>query len=134
MARLSTGGDSMRLRSFVPICGLAVVAAAMPAAAGDFQVSFRWCSGSSEIALQNVPKGTVALDAEMTDLWVPSYPHGGGKVAWKGGKTIPCAAISDFRGPAPPAGQVHDYQWTVKALAADGGVLATAKAVRRFPE
>lgn len=70
----------------------------------------------------------------MVDRWVPSDDHGGGEVAFKGGKTIPCGAISNFRGPAPPPGQVHDYEWTVRALATDGRELAVAKAERKFPE
>ena len=113
---------------------LGLAGLATPAAAEDFSISFRWCSGSSEIALKGVPKGTVTLDARMSDLWVPSFDHGGGKVAFKGQKSIPCGAIPNYRGPNPPPPQVHDYKWTVEALDAGGSVLATATATRKFPE
>lgn len=105
-----------------------------PVAAADFAISFKWCSGSSEIALTNVPKGTASLSAKMVDLFKPSYPHGGGKVAYSGRKTIPCGALTNFEGPSPPPPQVHDYRWTVEALDASGNVLATASATRKFPE
>lgn len=99
-----------------------------------FTISFAWCSGSSAITLRGVPKGTATLDARMVDLWVRGYDHGGGVLPYTGQKTIPCAAISNFRGPSPPAGQVHDYEWTVRALAADGRELGVATAKRKFPE
>lgn len=119
----------MRMR----MLGLVAVGAA-PAAAADFAIAFKWCGRSSEITLSGVPKGTKTLAAEMTDRWVPSYDHGGGKIAYGGQKTIPCGAISNFRGPSPPPPQIHDYTWTVKALDAAGTVLATAQATRKFPE
>lgn len=113
---------------------LCLVIAPASVRAEGFSISFKWCSGSSEIRLAGVPKGTATLEARMVDLWVTSYDHGGGAVVYKGQKTIPCGAISKFRGPAPPAGQVHDYRWTVRALGADGSELAVAEAVRKFPE
>jgi phosphatidylethanolamine-binding protein (PEBP) family uncharacterized protein len=110
--------------------------AASPAVAADMAVSFSWCgTRSPDFTLANVPKGTAQLDLRMVDLFVPGYPHGGGKLAFKGQKAIPCGAItSGFEGPSPPPPQVHEYQWTVKALDAGGQVLATAKASRRYPE
>jgi hypothetical protein len=111
-----------------------LAAAPTSARAETFSISFRWCSGSSEIALRGVPAGTATLDARMVDRWVPSYDHGGGRIAYAGRKSIPCGALSGFRGPSPPPGQIHDYEWTVRALAADGRELAVAKAERKFPE
>lgn len=117
------------------IFGLALLlAGGSPLAAADFAIAFKWCGASSRIDLTAVPNGTVRLRAEMVDLWVRGYDHGGGTLPWKGEKAIPCGAISNFRGPSPPSGQVHDYRWTVQALAADGTVLATAEATRKFPE
>jgi phosphatidylethanolamine-binding protein (PEBP) family uncharacterized protein len=100
-----------------------------------FSVSFRWCGGSPEFQLRDVPKGTATLDLHMQDLMVPSYPHGGGSVAYRGENAIPCGALSgSYRGPSPPPPQIHTYRWTVKALDASGRPLATATSERKFPE
>ena len=97
----------------------------------------KWCgSQTPEFTVANVPKETTQFDLQMMDLQVQTYRHGGGKVAYKGGKTIPCGSIpfSGSEGPSPPFPQVHDYQWTAKAMDASGRVLATATATRKFPE
>lgn len=100
-----------------------------------FSASFRWCSGSPSFALSDVPAGTTTLQFAMTDLNVPSFHHGGGKVGYSGQTAVPCGAFSSgFIGPSPPPGQVHTYQFTVKALGQDGAVLATTTARRKFPE
>ena len=100
-----------------------------------FAVSFRWCGASPEFQLRDVPKGTTSLDLRMRDLMVPSYPHGGGSVSYRGEASIPCGSLSgSYRGPSPPPGQLHTYRWTVKALDASGKPLATATSERKFPE
>ena len=108
---------------------------ALPGSAFAMSASFRWCSGSPEFRIGDVPRGTVRLDLRMTDLMVRSFHHGGGVVTYAGQGTIPCGALDGgYVGPSPPAGQVHLYRWTVKALDAAGKVLATATAERKFPE
>lgn len=100
-----------------------------------FGASFRWCSGTPEFTLSAVPKGTTSLRFRMTDLQVPSYPHGGGTVAYAGGSKIPCGAIQgSYQGPSPPPPQIHTYRWTIEAMDASGKVLGTAAASRKFPE
>ncbi len=100
-----------------------------------FSASFRWCSGSPSFALTDVPQGTTALQFAMTDLNVPNFHHGGGKVAYSGEGAVPCGIFSSgFTGPSPPPGQVHTYEFTIKALGANGAVLATTKPKRKFPE
>jgi len=100
-----------------------------------FSASFAWCSGSPSFALTDVPQGTARLQFAMTDLNVPSFHHGGGTVAYSGQAAVPCGAFSSgFTGPSPPAGQVHTYQFTVKALGPSGAVLATTTTRRKFPE
>jgi phosphatidylethanolamine-binding protein (PEBP) family uncharacterized protein len=100
-----------------------------------FSATFRWCSGSPSFTLSDVPAGTAALQFAMTDLDVPSFRHGGGKIAYSGQRTIACGAFSSgFIGPSPPPGQVHTYQFSIKAIGADGAVLATTTARRKFPE
>jgi phosphatidylethanolamine-binding protein (PEBP) family uncharacterized protein len=100
-----------------------------------FSASFNWCSGSPRFELKDVPAGTAKLNFAMTDLDVPSFHHGGGTVAYSGNATLPCGAFAtSFLGPSPPHGQFHTYEFTVKALGADGAVLATTTARRKFPE
>ena len=71
----------------------------------------------------------------MTDLNVPSFHHGGGTVAYSGQTAVPCGALSSgFTGPSPPPGQVHTYQFSIKALGPNGAVLATTTTRRKFPE
>lgn len=111
-----------------------VLAGTDPADAAGFSISFRWCSGSPVTTLVGVPKGTATLVAELVDFQAPNYDHGGGKLAYTGQKSLPCGAFPHYRSPSPPAQQVHTYEWTVRALSADGGELAVAKATRPFPE
>ena len=100
-----------------------------------FSASFAWCSGSPSFALTDVPQGTAKLQFAMTDLNVPSFHHGGGTVAYHGQPAVPCGAFaSGFTGPSPPPGQVHTYQFSIKALGPSGAVLATSTARRKFPE
>ena len=83
----------------------------------------------------NVPPGTARLQFAMTDLNVPSFRHGGGTVAYRGQPAVPCGVFSSgFTGPSPPPGQVHTYQFRIKALGPNGAVLATTTARRKFPE
>jgi len=117
--------------------GIAAVALGLSASGAlAFSASFNWCgAGSPSFTLADVPPGTATLQFAMTDLNVPSFHHGGGKVAHHGQAEVPCGAFSaGFFGPSPPAGQVHTYQFTIKALAANGAALATATARRKFPE
>jgi phosphatidylethanolamine-binding protein (PEBP) family uncharacterized protein len=83
----------------------------------------------------DVPPGTARLQFAMTDLNVPSFHHGGGTVAYSGQTAVPCGAFSSgFTGPSPPPGQVHTYQFSIKALGSNGAVLATTTTRRKFPE
>ncbi len=102
--------------------------------ASAMTASFRWCSGSPEFQVGNVPKGTAKLDLRMLDVSI-GYPHGGGTVAYSGQKTIACGAMNaTFTGPSPPAGTVHTYEWTIRALDASGNVLDQTKVSRPFPQ
>ena len=103
--------------------------------ASAFSATFIWCSGSPRFELNDLPAGTVAVQFAMTDLNVPGFHHGGGKIAYNGQAEVPCGAFSaGFTGPSPPAGQVHTYEFTVKALGPAGAVLATTTTRRKFPE
>lgn len=100
-----------------------------------FSTSFTWCPGSPRFTLVDVPSGTTKLNFQMTDLNKPSFHHGGGTVDYRGQGEVPCGAFSkSFVGPSPPPGEVHTYEFTVKALGANGAPLATTAVRRKFPE
>ena len=103
--------------------------------AADFSFKFQWCDETPEFSLSNVPKGTTKLNLKMVDRDVPSYPHGGGNIEFKGQKKIECGALGygSYEPPSPPSGS-HTYEWTIIALDKDGKELASAKASRKFPE
>jgi hypothetical protein len=101
-------------------------------------LQFTWagtpaCSGTSPaFRIARAPAGTAQLRFALQDRNAPNYNHGGGTAAFAA--SVPAGGISGFyRGPCPPAGQVHTYVWTVEALAADGRVLGTAQASGTFP-
>jgi phosphatidylethanolamine-binding protein (PEBP) family uncharacterized protein len=119
------------------------LAASFSTAASAFSVKAEWGSGSgcSSVApafsFSKVPAGTAKLAFKMVDLNLPSYPHGGGEVAFSGKASFGQGeafggAFSSYRGPCPPPTETHRYEWTVQALDAGGKVLGTAKAVVPF--
>jgi phosphatidylethanolamine-binding protein (PEBP) family uncharacterized protein len=100
-----------------------------------FSASFTWCSGSPRFTVADVPQGTAKLDFQMTDLNKRSFHHGGGTVEYRGQAEVACGAFAkNFVGPSPPPGEVHTYEFTVKALGANGAPLATTTARRKYPE
>lgn len=126
----------LRISRYVSAFGIAAAALSLNASgAFAFSASFAWCAGSPRFQLKDVPAGTAKLQFLMTDLNVPSFHHGGGTVAYSGQATVACGAFAaGFTGPSPPPGQVHTYQFTIKALGTGGAVLATTTARRRFPQ
>ena len=126
---------------FAPVLALALailVAAPAMAQLMGFAVAFTWEDTGScfdpkspPFTLSNVPHGTAVLSFQMQDMDAPSYPHGGGMVAYRGQSQLPRGAFS-YKGPCPPSGQ-HSYQWTVKAVDGNGKTLAVAQAMKRFP-
>jgi hypothetical protein len=102
-----------------------------------FSATFGWCEGgaSPSFMLKDVPAGTATVEFAMTDLDKPSFHHGGGKIGYRGQPEVPCGAFdAGFVGPSPPPGEVHTYQFVIKALGVGGTVLATTTARRKFPE
>jgi hypothetical protein len=104
-----------------------------------FKASGRWCGSSPEFVLSGVPAATVKLNAQMVDLNVPGFPHGGGEVAYQKGGRIECGAISQgsggrYQGPSPPPGQVHTYQWAISALDTSGKTIGKAVTSLKVPQ
>jgi hypothetical protein len=89
-------------------------------------------SSPPAFTLAGVPPGTSRLAFNMVDLNLPSFPHGGGTVSYQGDNAVAAGSFS-YQGPCPPAGQQHNYRWTVRALDSTGRTLATASATGRFP-
>ena len=125
----------MRLLAVLAVLMTSLIATSPADAQGTFGIKFTWCSGSPDIQLSSVPKGTTEIEFKMVDTWVPSYNHGGGKIKYTNQKSIPCGTFnSTYTGPSPPPPQIHDYELTATAKDKDGKVLATAKFTRKFPE
>lgn len=87
-------------------------------------------SPSPKFGIADPPAGTVQLEFRMSDLDAPMFSHGGGKVAYAGGREVAAGAFT-FSGPCPP--QTHRYEWVVVARDAQGKSLGTAKAVIKYP-
>jgi len=125
-------------RPFYSVAAFAIAALALSLSASGalaFSASFSWCSGSPNFKLTDVPDGTVTLQFAMTDLNKPSFHHGGGTVGYRGQSEVPCGAFATgFIGPAPPPGEIHTYEFIIRALGANGAVLATTTARRKFPQ
>ena len=114
------------------------VLVSFPSASLAMSVRFSWagyqaCSTNSPaFNVSDVPKGTARLAFKMVDKNVPSYPHGGGTIAYDGGGAIPAGAFS-FKGPCPPSGQRHTYEWPIRALDKGGKIVGSAIATAKFP-
>ena len=106
---------------------------AMAMSLGFSWAGYRACgSKSPAFTVSDVPPDTARLAFRMLDREVPSYPHGGGTVAYMGKDDIPAGAFS-LKGPCPPPGQQHTYEWTVQALDRSGKAIGSAKAAEKFP-
>ena len=123
--------------TIVILVGVALAGPVRAQTAG-FGVDFSWdgtaaCFDpkSPPFTLSSVPAGTKRLTFAMKDLDAPSFPHGGGTVAFTGQNQVTRGAFS-YKGPCPPSGQ-HTYQWTVEAQDAGGKTLATATVTKKFP-
>jgi phosphatidylethanolamine-binding protein (PEBP) family uncharacterized protein len=126
-----------RLFPCVLALGIAAIASCLLAPeALAFSAAFAWCpDGSPNFQLTDVPPGTTMLQFAMTDLDRPGFRHGGGSVGYRGQPEVPCGAFSTgFIGPSPPQGEVHTYEFTVKALGSNGAMLATTTVRRKFPQ
>jgi hypothetical protein len=126
-----------RLSHLAATLGIAALAF-FPTASGAlaFSATFAWCpEGSPNFQLTDVPQGTTTLQFAMTDLDRPGFHHGGGRVDYRGQPQVPCGALATgFVGPSPPPGEIHTYEFSIKALASNGATLAATTVRRKFPE
>ena len=119
------------------VLGCATAQAAPDAA--ELSVDFSWkgvknCSKySPEIRIKDIPTGTKYFEVKLKDLDAPRWKHGGGKIENNDSGIIQAGALKDgYNGPCPPSGS-HRYEFTVKALNAEGIIIGIGKAVRNFP-
>jgi phosphatidylethanolamine-binding protein (PEBP) family uncharacterized protein len=111
---------------------------ALASEATAMSLKFSWAgylacgARSPAFSVSDVPAETARLAFKMVDRDVPTYPHGGGTVAYGGKGEIPAGAFS-FKGPCPPSGQRHSCEWTVQALDRDGKAIGSATAAEPFP-
>jgi len=124
-------------RAFIVAAAALAMLETLPASALAMSVKFSWigyqrCSSASPaFTVSDVPPGTARLAFKMVDKNVPTYPHGGGTIAYSGTE-IPAGAFS-YQGPCPPSGQQHTYEWTVQALDGNGKMIASTTAAAKFP-
>jgi phosphatidylethanolamine-binding protein (PEBP) family uncharacterized protein len=109
-------------------------------AADQLGVQFTWagtkaCSSiPPAFEITNVPKETKYLSFKLVDRNLPGYDHGGGEIAYRGSANIRAGSFGgDYRGPCPPAGEVHNYEWTVDALDSKKSILTEGKGTASFP-
>ena len=105
----------------------------------EIAVDFSWkgvkrCSKDSpQIRIKDIPTGTKYFEVKLKDLDAPRWKHGGGKVENNDSGIIQAGALKDgYNGPCPPSG-THRYEFTVKAVNAEGIIIGIGKAVRNFP-
>jgi len=67
----------------------------------------------------------------LVDLNVPSFSHGGGQVPYGGSGNVPAGSFN-YRGPCPPMGSTHRYEFTVNALDGGGRIIARGRSTRPF--
>lgn len=116
------------------------------ASAQEFAIEFEWgdiplCTSGSpntvpnpRFVLSGVPDGTKVISFKMTDLDVPSYNHGGGKIEYTGQGVVEPGAFK-YKSPCPPNGS-HTYEWKAYAKNKDSFFakkLGTAKAKQEYP-
>lgn len=122
----------------------ALFAASLPVnAQSSLAVDWEWklahrCNNTSPaLQVTGIPEGTKSLGFQMNDLDFQNKDHGGGTVPHAGGASAEVAAgalTANYLGPCPNnfASFGHDYRITVKALGADGAVLATGAKAKTF--
>lgn len=103
----------------------------------EWKVAHRCNNTSPALAVTGIPAGTASLAFQMNDLDFQNKDHGGGTVPHVGGAeaSIPEGALkASYLGPCPNnfSSFGHDYAIAVKALGADGAVLASGSKKQTF--
>lgn len=110
---------------------LALLTTTLPSLAqSNLAVDWEWkrshqCSTTSpSIEITGIPAEAKALSITLVDHDARHFNHGGGSVTHDGSPkaSIMEGALKNYKGPCPPNFQSfgHDYEFTVRAIAADG--------------
>ncbi len=90
----------------------------------EWKVSHKCSPVSPALVVTGIPSEAKSLQVTMVDLDATSFNHGGGVAVHSGDAsvTITEGTLKDYKGPCPPnfASFGHDYQFTIRAIAADG--------------
>lgn len=90
----------------------------------DWNLSDKCSHTSPALLVSGIPSETKMLNVAMVDRDFTSFNHGGGSVEHNGSTstTVSQGALKSYDGPCPPNFYSfgHDYEITVKAIAADG--------------
>ena len=112
----------------------------IPENAVPIDVEFSWqgvaaCTAvSPEIRVSNLLAGVEAFQVALTNLSVPEWNQGGGRVTNDGSGVIPAGSLTiGYNGPCPPAGQRQTYEFSVMAVDAAGVIIGFGKARQQFP-
>ncbi len=109
-----------------------------PAQAAELKFDFTWVGWKDKCSVKSpafkilgAPEGTSNIHFKMKDLDYTSFSHGGGKAKYSG-KDIPRGAFK-YKGPCPPGGSVHKYEWTAIAQDDKGNELGRAVVIKPYP-
>jgi phosphatidylethanolamine-binding protein (PEBP) family uncharacterized protein len=112
----------------------------IPKNAAKLKVTFSWqgikaCTHDSpRIRVSGIPQGTRTLEVKLTNIDVPAWNQGGGRVANDGSGIIPAGALKiGYNGPCPPPGEQYQYEFSVMALDEHGAIIGFGKARQVFP-
>lgn len=112
----------------------------IPENAAPIDVEFSWqgvapcTAGSPEIRVSNLPAGVAQFQVALTNLSVPEWNQGGGRVPNDGSGVIPAGSLTiGYNGPCPPTGKRQTYEFSVMAVDDAGAIIGFGKARQPFP-
>lgn len=104
----------------------------------ELSVDFNWLKKqkcfderSPAITANNTPEGTRSFNITMYDI-TNRYDHGGGTVKNDGSGMIAIGSLKNYHGPCPCWGSPK-YEFTVKAMDANGEIVGMGKKIKRYP-
>lgn len=133
----------MRIHALAVLVASLLPIASPVLAQGQLSVDWEWksahrCSATSPtLMIAGIPSDTRTLEVTLVDHDAMHFNHGGGSAPHSGGETatLPEGALQKYQGPCPPnfSSFGHDYEFKVRAIAADGiSELARGSKTRTF--
>lgn len=113
-----------------PLIATIFAASSTVFAQSDLSVDWEWKRAhqcrpiSPELSVSGIPSEATTLEISLVDRDYSAGKHGGGTIERSAGaeNVIPEGALKSYKGPCPPNFHSfgHDYEFTVRAIAADG--------------